>query len=181
VLSARDWHETVTQSVAQSTQGVFRQGAGKYVGHETIAQSPASMQQLQGWIRDVQHNPPAGYAVAVSGSSVDEARVRAQNMGIDFAAFTRESGGKKQGVVIVALDPQTIDAKAGPMLGLIGKYKMLPQGLRDPIDAQAKRQTGFTISEALSSNTPIGAALDAYDQLRSSGQRGIVVIDAAKQ
>lgn len=180
LLAARDWQETVSADVAQHAQGVFGEGAGKYVGHETIAKTPASMPELEAWLRDVQKTPPAGYTVVVSGNRADEARGRARQIGIDFAAFKHDVNGRRRNVVVVALDPTTIDTKAGPMLGLIGKYKMLPQGLRDPIDEQAKRQTGFTISEALSTDTPIGAALDAFDRLRATGQRGIVVLDAGK-
>lgn len=180
VLTARDWQETVSAEVAKNAQGVFGGGPGKYAGHETIARSTKSMPELESWLRDVQKTPPAGYAVALRGNRADEARGRMRDMGIDFAAFKRDVNGKRHDVVVVALDPSTIDTKAGTMIGLIGKYKMLPQGLRDPIDAQAKRQTGFTISEALSTDTPIGAALDAFDKLRASGERGIVVLDAAK-
>jgi hypothetical protein len=57
----------------------------------------------------------------------------------------------------------------------------LPKAFRDPIDQQAKRQTGFTISEATDPDTPIGAAVAALSQLRDFGGRGIVIIDAVKQ
>ncbi len=53
--------------------------------------------------------------------------------------------------------------------------------LRDPIDAQAKKQTGFTVSEATNPDTPVGAAVDSLDQLRDFGGNGIVLIDAVKQ
>lgn len=178
VLTARDWQETVSANVAKQAGSVFGQGAGKYNGHETIAQSDASMEELETWLHDLQKTPPPGYATAVTGAS--DAHVRARQIGIDFAIFRHEADGKRQDLVVVALDPKTLNTKAGPMLGLIGKYKMLPQGLRDPIDEQAKRQTGFTISEALSTDTPIGAALDAFDRLRATDKRGIVVIDAGK-
>jgi hypothetical protein len=81
----------------------------------------------------------------------------------------------------MVVDPQTLDEKAGPMLGLIGRFKHMPSMLRDPIDAQAKRQTGFSITEATNPDTPIGAAVAALDQLRDFGGRGIVLIDAVKQ
>ena len=181
VLNAHDWHQTVSAGAARSAGGVFAQGAGSYAGHETIAKSSASMEQLEAWLRDLKKTPPTGYTPVANGTGNEEARARLQQLGMDFAAFRHEVDGKRQDVVVVALDPATIDAKAGAMLGLIGKYKMLPQGLREPIDAQAKKQTGFSISEALSPDTPLGAALDAFDRLKSTGDRGIVVLDAAKQ
>jgi hypothetical protein len=64
---------------------------------------------------------------------------------------------------------------------MIEKFKLLPQSLRDPIDAQTKRQTGFTLTEALAPDTPLGAALGALDALRDSDERGIVLLDAVKQ
>jgi len=82
---------------------------------------------------------------------------------------------------VLVVDPQTLDAKAGPMLGVVGKFKLLPQSLRDSIDSQAKKQTGFTVSEATNPDSPIGAAVGALAQLRDFGGHGVVVIDAVKQ
>jgi hypothetical protein len=160
---------------------VFGQGAGTYNGHEVIAHTPASMQQLREWLDGMTKNPPSGYETAVTGSGVEEARNRAQAAGLDFNAFQKSVNGKHHGIVVVAVDPELLQAKAGVMLGFISKYKMLPQSLRDPIDAQAKERTGFTITEALSPDTPLGAALGALDELRASGDRGVVLIDATKQ
>ena len=67
------------------------------------------------------------------------------------------------------------------MIGVVGKFRLLPQSLRDSIDAQAKKQTGFTISEATNPDTPIGAAVGALAQLRDFGGRGVVLIDAVKR
>ena len=77
--------------------------------------------------------------------------------------------GKRNGVVVMVVDPQTLDEKAGAMLGLIGRFKHMPRMLRDPIDAQAKKQTGFSITEATNPDTPIGAAVAALDELRDFG------------
>jgi hypothetical protein len=100
---------------------------------------------------------------------------------VDFIAFEGAESGKRHGVVVMVVDPQTLDEKAGPMLGLIGRFKRMPSVLRDPIDAQAKKQTGFSITEATNPDTPVGAAVAALDELRDFGGRGIVLIDAVKQ
>ncbi len=181
IVTSRDWTQAVTGSTASTDKGVFGQGAGTYAGHEVIAHTPATIQQLRQWLDSMEKSPPAGYAPAATGSGVTEARNRAAAAGIDFDAFEKEINGKKHGIVVVAVDPVLLQSKAGPMLGFISKYKMLPQGLRDPIDAQAKARTGFSITEALSPDTPLGAALGALDQIRSSGDRGVVLIDATKQ
>lgn len=156
-------------------------GSGAAVsGHEVVAESSASLGTLEGWLHDVSANPPAGYTVAASGSGPDAAHRRAQAMGLQFQVFSHQAGGKTRALVVVVLDPATFETKAGPVLGLIDKYSLLPQSLRDPIDAQAKARTGFTISQALDPSQPIGAALAAARTLRDSGQRGVVLVDAAK-
>jgi hypothetical protein len=167
VLTARDWRGTTGSNVAVS-------------GREVIAQSDATLGALEGWLHDVSANPPPGYSVAVSGSSVDTAHRHAEAMGLQFQVFSHAEGGKTHELVVVVLDPKTFESKAGPVLGLIDKYSMLPQSFRDPIDQQAKARTGFTVSQALDPSQPIGAALAAAKALRDSGERGVVLVDAAK-
>jgi hypothetical protein len=112
---------------------------------------------------------------------LDAVRSHVQALGLDFAVFQHTEDGKMHGLIVLAVDPKTLDQKAGPALGMIGKFKMLPQSLRDPIDAQAKKQTGFTLTEMTQPDTPIGAAVDSLDQIRDFGGRGILLIDAVKQ
>jgi hypothetical protein len=167
VLNSRDF-----QANAAST---------KVGGHEVIAESSASLDQLNDWIRQVSANPPPGYALAASGSSMDTARRHAQALGVNFQVFTHSVNGQQRALVVIALDPTTFEQKAGPVLSLIDKYSMLPQSLRDPIDQQAKERTGFTVAQALDPTQPIGAALAAAKALRDSGQRGVVLVDATKE
>ncbi|HEX8805915.1 MAG TPA: hypothetical protein VF741_03155 [Candidatus Aquilonibacter sp.] len=166
VLSARDWHGTA--------------GSTAVSGREVIAESGASLSDLEGWVHDISTNPPQGYAVAASGSSVDTAHRHAEALGLQFQVFSHQDNGKNRELVVVVLDPTLFEEKAGPVLSLIDKYSMLPQSLRDPIDAQVKARTGFTVSQALDPSQPIGAALAAARTLRDSGQRGVVLVDAAK-
>jgi hypothetical protein len=149
-------------------------------GTEVVAESTKSLQDLETWLKDASAQPPAGYTIAASGSSIDEAHRHAQAIGVDFAAFTHTAGGKSRKLVIVVLDPAVFDKKAGPALSLVDKYGMLPQNLKDSIDSQVKARTGFTVSEALDPSQPIGAALAAERQMRSSGQRAVVLVDVAK-
>ncbi|MGD0968734.1 MAG: hypothetical protein ABR949_10640 [Candidatus Aquilonibacter sp.] len=167
VLAARDWRGA--------------NGSGASVsGREVIAESSASLDTLEAWLHDVSANPPAGFTVAVSGSGADAAHRHAQAMGLQFQVFSHEVGGKTRGLVVVVLDPAMFETKAGPVLSLIDKYSLLPQSFRDPIDQQAKARTGFTVSQALDPSQPIGAALAAARALRDSGQRGVVLVDGAK-
>jgi len=160
----------------------FRQKAGSQMvsGTEVIAQNPATIEQLGEWIKGLSTTPPAGYTVAVESSSVEVGRAKARALGVEFQVFTHEVAGKKRAIVVLAVDPKTFDAKAGSVLSYIGKFKMLPQSFKDTIDAQAKARTGYTVSDMLDPNTPIGAALAAVNALNESGNRGVVLIDGTK-
>jgi len=155
-------------------------GAHSYTGLEVVAQTPATLDQLNTWLKGISATPPDGYTVAASGSGLDTAHAKARALGADFQVFEHTVNGKRHELIVLAIDPATFDQKAGPVLGMLARYKMLPQALRDPIDAQVKQRTGFTVSDALTPNTPIGAAVAAVDQLRSSGQRGVVLVDGAR-
>ncbi|HEY1656190.1 MAG TPA: hypothetical protein VGF86_13875 [Candidatus Tumulicola sp.] len=181
VLSARVWHETITSRPGVGDNAVFTQGAGTYDGHDVVAGTQALMPALEAWLGDLSAHPPAGYSTALANETVDAVRAHTRDMGVDFAVFLRSESGKRHGVVVLAVDPDALDAKAGPMIGAIGKFKLLPKSLRDSIDAQTKKQTGFTISEATNPDSPIGAAVGALAQLRDFGGRGVVLIDAVKQ
>ena len=180
VLSSHEWHTTISKRPGLADSTVLAQGAGTYDGHDVVAGTQAFMPILEAWLARLASDPPAGYRVAVSGNGIEAVRTHTRELGVDFTAF-EETGAKGHGVVVMVVDPETLDEKAGPMLGLIGRFKHVPPMLRDPIDAQAKRQTGFTITEATNPNTPVGAAVAALDELRDFGGRGIVLIDAVKQ
>lgn len=181
VLSSRGWRETIASRPGLADSALLSAGAGTYDGHDVVAGTQALMPSLEAWLRDLDAHPPGGYVSAIAGNGVDAVRDHTRVLGIDFAVFSRNENGKKHGVVVLAVDPQTLDSKAGPMLGMIGKIKLMPQMLRDSIDSQAKKQTGFSVTELTNPNTPIGAAIAALDELRDFGGRGIVLIDAVKQ
>lgn len=181
VLAAHSFSQTVSAQAKGGLNDMLGQGAGTYNGHEVVAGTLAVMPALETWLHDLTDHPPAGYTVAASGNGVDAIRARTRDMGLDFAVFQNTVDGKTHGVIVLAVDPKQLDQKAGPVLGMIGKFKLLPQSLRDPIDAQAKKQTGFTVTELTQPNTPLGAAVDSLDELRTFGGNGIVLIDATKQ
>ncbi|HMF29336.1 MAG TPA: hypothetical protein VKE42_11225 [Candidatus Cybelea sp.] len=181
VLSAREWHTTISRRPGLGDSTLLSQGAGTYDGHDVVAGSQAFMPALEAWLQSLGNDPPPGFRVAVSGNGFEAVRTHTRALGVDFVAFEGTEQGKRHGVVVMVVDPQTLDEKAGPMLGLIGRFKRMPSMLREPIDAQAKKQTGFSITEATNPDTPIGAAVAALDELRDFGGRGIVLIDAVKQ
>lgn len=161
----------------------FKQTSGNATlsGTEVIAENAATIAQLTDWIKTISATPPSGYTVMPSNSGYDTARAKAQSYGMDFAVFTHEVNGQRRHLVVLAVDPKTFDAKAGMVLSAIGKFKMLPQPMRDTIDSQVKSRTGYSVSDALNPDTPIGGAVQAVNTLNDSGQRGIVLIDGAKE
>jgi hypothetical protein len=181
VLSSREWHTTISRHPGIADSTVLAQGSGTYDGHDVVAGTQAFMPALEVWLQGLGGSPPPGYRLAVSGNGVEAVRTHTRELGVDFVAFQSTGPGKSHGIVVMVVDPQTLDQKAGPMLGLIDRFKHVPSMLRDPIDAQAKKQTGFSLTEATNPDTPIGAAVAALDQLRDFGGRGIVLIDAVKQ
>lgn len=181
VLSSHAWHRTIQAQPGTADRTIYAQGAGTYDGHDVVAGTQAMMPALEAWLGDLTANPPPGYRVAITGNGIDSVRTHTRDLGFDFQAFTNVENGKRHGVVVMAVDPAMLDQKAGPMLGLLGRVKNMPPMLRDPLDEQVRRQTGFSINDAANPDTPVGAAVAALDQLRDFGGRGIVLIDAVKQ
>lgn len=181
VLSAHQWHRTITAQPGIADHAVFEQGAGTYDGHDVVAGTQAFMPTLEAWLGDLSAHPPSGYAVAVTGNGIDSVRTHTRQLGFDFQAFTNVESGKRHGVVVMVVDPQVLDDKAGSMLQLIGRLKYMPKIIRDPLDAQIRRQTGFSLDDATNPDTPVGAAIAALGELQDFGGRGIVLIDAVKQ
>ncbi len=179
VLSDRSFRETVTAAGARSSG--LAEGAGTYDGREVVAGTQAVMPALAAWIAQLDANPPTGYSDALSGSGIAAIRDHTRAFGLDFGVFEGTIGGKRHGVVVLAVDPQRLDRRAGPLLRAVGKYRLLPKMLRDPLDAQAKKELGFTVSQLTEPNTPLGAAVQSLDELRAYGGRGVVLIDAVKE
>ncbi len=176
VLAVRDWHGSLSSS-ERNALGIAN-GGGTYVGHEVVTATQASFDDLLVWLHQIDAHPPDGYRVGLWGSGVDVAREQARSAGIDFSVFERAERSGTHDVVVVTVDPLLLQRKAGFMLSALTRFRYLPAFLRAPIDAQARAQTGFTVSEALDPNTPIGAAVDALGRLNDAHGRGVIFIDA---
>ncbi|HEV3155176.1 MAG TPA: hypothetical protein VGZ02_15310 [Candidatus Baltobacteraceae bacterium] len=163
-----------------SGQSVFANGNGTYSGDEVIASTPASFQSVAAWVDKLNDSPPPGYTPAETGGDPN-AREQSRRIGIDYAVFTRKTGGHTRGVLLLAMDPRMVNEHFGVVLGLIAKYRSLPGVMRDPIDNQVKQRIGMTITEATQPDSPVGAALSALDQFEHKDARGIVLLDATKR
>ena len=177
VLEAHDFTQAVTSGGSEGS--VLAAGQGNYRGHEVVASTPATFAQLIAWLRALDAKPPKNFT-HLAESHLEDARSQAHQLGLDFSVF-QSPAGKGAGLLVIVMDPPRVAKRLGPILGLLGKYKSLPSFLRTPVDDEVKARTGFTVSEALQPENPIGAALAALVQLQQSSGRGIVMLDAVKQ
>ncbi|MGZ3502990.1 MAG: hypothetical protein ACXWNK_15475 [Vulcanimicrobiaceae bacterium] len=180
VIASRNYTQTLNTTNSATSASALSEGNGTYAGHEVIAATPASFAQLSEWVHAINAKPPEGYTVAPT-VDLSQARVQANKVGLDFAAFQTERGGKKVGLLVVVMDPTRLTTKLGPVLDLIGKYRLLPATMRAPIDQRVKERVGMSVTEAMQPDSPVGAALSALDEFQHSNARGIVLIDATKQ
>lgn len=181
IVATRNFTEKLTAADLKTTEGAFPQGVGTYAGHQVIARTDATMDQLSAWLTAISSAPPSGYRSPVEGAELAQARANVVRYGIDFAPFVEERNGTQVGFLVIALDPQMLDRKLGPAMGLLDNFRSLPEMLRAPVDRQVKASIGITATQALDPATPLGAALAAYDDVKSTSDRAIVVVDGIKQ
>lgn len=180
VLVAKSFTQVVNSSDT-SYNGVLMGGNGTYKGNEQIASSPASFDQLRTWLHGLNAKLPSGYTV-IQSAQYNEARSNVNRYGLDFALFQKADAGKPpSGLLVIVMDPARVTKSLGPALPLISKYRSLPDFARKPIDDQVKAQTGFSVTEALQPESPIGLALSTLGEFAHSNQRAIMMVDAQKQ
>lgn len=177
VLYVHQWRRVLAANEGNAIgNGDFRPGA--YTGYEVLTATDDAFDDLTAWLQGLLNRPPSGYRVAVWGNGIDEARMNARSMGVDFGVFASQDRPATSDVLVVTLDPDVVQRKAGLMLSLLGRFRLLPPFFRSAVDAQAKAQTGFTVSEALDPSTPIGVAFDALQRLHDVHARGVVFVDS---
>lgn len=179
VIAERPFTQVVDPAMLRKG-AAFSQGAGTYAGVQVIAKTGATLPELAAWMRAQTADPPAGYA-ALDATQLNDAHEMASKYGLDFAAFSKDVAGVRHVVLLVALDPDGLDARLGPAIGLVKQFASLPEVVRGPIDAQIQKRTGMTATEMLDPGSPLGAALAAYDSVKSTGSRALVLVDASKQ
>jgi hypothetical protein len=149
-------------------------------GHEVIAQNGATMVQLKAWLASLRTSPPGGLRL-----STDRVDVNGSGNGkktsstiVDGAEF--ETPAKTRDVYVFVADPDRVRAQLGVVFGLIDNYSKVPEMLRGPIDEEAKKQVGYSVTELLDAKSPVGAAVAALKQLQGTGHRAIVVVDTSQ-
>jgi len=180
ILVSKDYTQVVNTTGAPAG-GILMGGNGKYKGNEVIAASPASFVQVRAWLHGMRAKTPPGYT-NVQVTSTADARATLQRYGMDFAIFQKAGPAKEPtGLLVLVMDPAHVTKSLGPALNLITRYRSLPDFAKKPIDDQVKAQTGFSVSEALQPDSPLGTALDALGQFSHSDQRAVIMVNAQKQ
>jgi hypothetical protein len=150
--------------------------SANYRGSEVVLATTASLAELSTWLRGLEKSPPQGLQYTHSGSSGDADAMR--NTGA--AAATFETAKSDRIVMVFVVDPKQLRAKLGPALDLIDKYDKVPGMLRGPIDDQMKQQIGYSVSEMLDANSPVGVAFRGLKTAESRNRRAIVLVDQRK-
>lgn len=178
VIAAKPFSQTI--NAAQVATGVFGSGSGTYAGNEVVASSNAEFTELETWLRQTEKQPPSGYTAVIVPASMSSIHSVAMKNGVDFALF-RDASNPKHGLVVVAMDPATTNAKLGRIVALVSKYQSLPEAFRTGLDQQLKQRYGYTAGEFVEPGSPLGSAIGALSDFKDKNQRAIIILDASKQ
>jgi hypothetical protein len=147
-------------------------------GHEVIAETTASMAQLRTWVKELTSSPPRGFHLASHGkgsSQVSFGTTEDNAVGVQL-----ETGDGGRSVYVIAADPKKIREQLGPAFTLIDSYSAVPGVMRGPIDDQAKKQLGYSVTEMLDAKSPIGAVIANLKRMQSVDRRAILIIDESR-
>jgi hypothetical protein len=148
-----------------------------YRGHEIIAETNASMAQLGAWVRALRASPPQG--LRDTSQSTRSGGDGGTSINTEAGAkFDSRSGDRT--VFVFTADPRKIRQQMGPAFALFDSYSAVPGVLRTPIDEQAKKQFGYSVSEMLDAKSPVGAAIATLKRLQDQDRRAILIIDESK-
>lgn len=159
---------------ASDSKAGFRHG---FRGHEIIAETGATFPQLKAWVKQLKAAPPAGLHVALDSFSF-----QGDSSSETFLTGTQfDSRHADRSVIVVVADPRGMHEFTSTLSMLIDNYDKVPQMLRAPIDAQAKEQLGYTVTEMLDPKSPVGAVVATLKRLGPANRRGILLIDEKRQ
>lgn len=173
VIDSRQFQQTVDP--AQDKQSPLSSlGKGTYAGHEVVASSTATVDDLNKWLAQQAAQPPQGYHTTAIPASIT---ADAHRYGIDFVAFT---AGTSKGATIVVMDPKLVSSKLGAVLTVLQQYNNMPEPLKRGMDTSIKQRTGWSISELTDPSGPLGAAIAAMQEFKGSDKRAIILVSAQK-
>ena len=158
-----------------------------YRGHVIIAETGATAAQLRSWVTALEAAPPAGFHDATRHHTRTSHGVRVRSRpdentfdvnGDGTAQF--ESAGSSRWVYVITADPKRVYQQGRPLFAMIDAYAAAPNFLRAPIDDEAKKATGYSVTQMLDANSPAGAVIAEIKRLQSTDRRAILLIDEAK-
>ena len=173
VIDSRQFAQTVDPA-KDPTSALAKMGPGTYTAKEVVASTPATVADLEAWLKQQSTTPPAGYTVKNAPQSV---AATAHKYGIDFVAFV---SGNNKGATIIVMDPKLVTAKLGAVVTMLQGYNSLPAPMKQRMDSQVKQRTGWTISELTDRSAPLGAAIAAISEFKGSDKRAIILVSAEK-
>ncbi len=157
-----------------------------YHGHVIIAETGATTAQLTRWVAELQSSPPHGFHDTTShstrssshGTRSSHDKNRLDINGDGTAQF--ETANAARWVYLITADPRQMYPAMRPLFMLIDGYTAAPDFMRAPIDDEAKKQTGYTVTQLLDAKSPAGAVIAEVKRLQSADRRAILLIDEAK-
>lgn len=177
IIDAHPFSQTI-ETTQTSGSSLAAAGKGTYSGHEVIASSPRSEQDLAKWLASVP--VPQGMVKIDQGAKIkvgaDSLDSIAHRYGIDYIAFS----SPRKGATVVVMDPKLVASKLGIVLSLVDKYNALPGPMKSAMDSQIKQRTGFTIEELTDKSAPLGAAISAINEFRNTDKRAVILVSAEK-
>jgi hypothetical protein len=148
-------------------------------GHVIIAETGATMPQLRSWVKSLESSPPHGLRDTTSHTTRSSHKKNSFDVNGDGTAQF-EAADSSRWVYVITADPRQIHQQAGALFTLIDAYSAAPGFLRAPIDDEAKKQTGYTVTQMLDAKSPAGAVIAELKRLRSVDRRAILLIDEAR-
>ena len=148
-------------------------------GHVIIAETGATTAQLRSWVAALESAPPHGMRDTTSHTTRSSHKKNSFDVNGDGTAQF-EAADSSRWVYVITADPKQIYKQAGPMFTMIDAYKAAPSFLRGPIDDAAKKSAGYTVTEMLDANSPVGAVIAELKRLQSVDRRAILLIDEAR-
>jgi len=154
-----------------------------YRGHVIIAETGATLAQVQSWVAALQSAPPRGFRETTTHPRTSHKRTSSDKNRFDIngdgtAQF--ETADASRWVYLITAEPRKIYEQGGALFALIDAYSATPDFLRGPIDDQARKQTGYTITQMLDAKSPAGAIIAEIKRLKSTDRRAILLIDETK-
>lgn len=146
-----------------------------FSGNEVIAENGAPLPQLARWVRGLEAHPPRGLRYVPPRVGNRSRRPVSENPSNTVVELDNTDGSRS--VYVIVADPRQVRAALGPMFTLIESYSAVPGVLRGPLDDQAKKQFGYSVTEMLDPKSPVGAAISTVKRMQNVDRRAIVVVD----